>query len=182
MKQITFSRDTNLHFLSNSLHLVALVLFFTVTFSLVKAANAQPSDVQRTVSFLANVDAGQLQSVFTVVQGTQQMTSAELNNYIRPDGGYVLRIRSIHAYLLRGVPQPGDYAAFFLGACSDEFYTRGFGAGSLAVGGTRSEQVIFQPGIVASLSVSESLCLRSLIQSNYTARVEVHGILLPLKQ
>lgn len=160
---------------------LAIFLSFLAALPMTKA-QANDANVQRTVSFLANVDAGAFETEFTVVRGTQQITTEQLNDLIRPDGGYVLRIRSIHAHLLPGVPEVGDYAAFFLGACNEKFSTRGFGAGSVAVGDTANEQVIFLPGVVAWLTASERLCLRSLIQSNYTVRVEVHGVLEGLKK
>lgn len=145
------------------------------------AAGAQAATSERIVSFLANVNAGEFQTTFTAVRGTQQISTEDLNNLIRSGGNNVLRVRSIHAFLLPGVPQEGDYAAFFLGACTDDFSTRGFGAGSLAVAGANTAQVILNPGAVASLSETESLCLRSLVQSNHTVRVEVHGVLVSLK-
>lgn len=138
----------------------------------------QGASIEDTVSFLANVDPNSFETTFTAVRGTQQISTATLNSLIRSSGGYVFRIRSIHAHLLTGVPNVGDYAVFFLGACDDDNSTRGFGAGSLAVGGNANEQVTFLPGVVASLGSSESLCLRSLIQSNHTVRVEVHGVLV----
>ena len=182
MKQALLPLNLKNVFHESSPRSILLILLATLFAVPLTNANAQQSDVQHTVSFLANIDAGQFQTVFTAVKGTQQISTEDLNNLIRPGGGNVLRIRSIHAHLLPGIPKVGDYAAFFLGACTQRQSTRGFGAGSVAVGGTANEQVTFTPGGVASLLESESLCLRSLVQSNYTVRVEVHGVLVPQSQ
>ncbi len=133
----------------------------------------------QTVSFLANVDPDTSQTVFTVQIDGQQTATADLNQLLRPGGGKVLRVTSIHGFLSDGrvPPTADDYAVIFLGALSNRNAVRGFGAGSIALDGRSTSQINFQPGLFVSLLANESLVLRSQLQSNYPARIEVHGFL-----
>ncbi len=130
------------------------------------------------VSFLANVDPDSDQTVLTVQLGDQQIPTSELNDMLRPGGGSVLRITSVHGFLTGTpqVPSTSDYAVIFVGAIM-RGGIRGFGAGTLSLNGAGTTQINFDPGLVASLLNNEYLVIRSQSQSNHEARVEVHGFL-----
>lgn len=157
----------NIHLIRSHLCALLVALFFIGTASASEA-----------VSFLANVDPDSDQTVFTIQVGDQQISTAQLNNMLRPGGGSVLRITSVHGFLSDPniVPDATDYAVIFVGALS-RFGIRGFGAGTLSLNGAGTTQINFAPGLVASLLNNEVLTIRSQVQSNHEARIEVHGFL-----
>lgn len=132
--------------------------------------------VEDAVSFFANVDPDSFDTTFAaIVIGTEQATAEDLNELLRPSGGMALRVTTMKLHNF--TPVDTSYASVFLGACTPIFSTRGFGSGPLAAGGPNTIQVNFQPGLVATLNSNESLCIRSLIQSNDLAVVGIHGFL-----
>lgn len=150
------------------LYILTLSLFFT--------ANAH---AQKAISFLANVQPDSDQTAFSIKVNEQTITSAELNDMLRPGGGTTLRVTSIHGLLIDPltIPDVSDYALVFIGAVSRRASIRGFGAGTISVSHGNTTQVNFDPGLFVNLDNDESLTLRSQTQSNQLARIEVHGFL-----
>lgn len=129
----------------------------------------------QTVSFLANVHPDTSETVFTVQLDGQQISTAQLNDMIRPDGGHIFNVTSMHGFLLSSsIPTSSDYAVIFIGALKGRS-VRGFGAGTISLNGPSTTQINFDPGLFAQLLSNESLVLQSQIQSNHMARIEVHG-------
>ncbi len=131
------------------------------------------------VSFLANIDPDSSQTIFTIQVGAEQVSSNDLNSRLRPGGGSVLRVTSIHGFLSDGLKLPADphYALIFLGAMQPRNAIRDFGAGTLVLTGSSTSQITFDPGLLVNLLPNESLTLRSQTQSNHAAKIEVRGFL-----
>lgn len=136
-----------------------------------------PSDA---VTFFAIVDPNSFETTVTATIGETQVTPEQLADAIRPGSGRVLRITSIHGSLFDSpmAPMSGSYALAFVGACTPRFAVRGFGNGFIAFGGQDTVRVAYRPGLVASLNENETLCFRSLLQSNQRVMMEVHGFLM----
>ena len=140
---------------------------------------AHESDSADAVTFFAIVDPASFQMQFTATIGNSQVAPEVLADAIRPGSGRVLRITSVQGALFAspGPPPASGYALFFVGACTPRLATRGFGNGSISVSGAATLQISYRPGLVAKLLENETLCFRSLIQSNQQATIEVHGFL-----
>ncbi|MEL6869803.1 MAG: hypothetical protein AAFO81_08380 [Pseudomonadota bacterium] len=140
---------------------------------------AEESAQKNAVTFFAIVDPNTFETSLTATIGETQVTPQQLSDAIRSGSDQVLRITSVHGSLFsaRGAPAAGSYALAFIGACSERFSVRGFGNGYLALGGADTLGVTYRPGLVASLNRGESLCFRSLVQSNQRVMLEVHGYL-----
>lgn len=158
--------------LSSLLMLIVLLLWATLGCNSEKCVQTN-----NIVSFLANVSPGSNQKVFTVVIGTKQATPAELNNLLRPEGGKIFIVTSITSYHITPKIE-APFSVIGLLAVTESESTRGWGAGSLSVTGRKTTHVTYRPGLVVELTGAESLAVRSFIQSNETARVEVHGYLM----
>ncbi len=143
------------------------------------ALMASNAYAQKAVSFLANVHPDTDQTFFSIKVNDQTITPAALNNMLRPGGGSVLRVTSIHGTLFDRVsaPDPSDYALIFIGAITPRFAVRGFGAGTISISGATTTQINFAPGLYVNLNSNETLTLRSQTQSNQLAHMEVHGFL-----
>ena len=154
---------------------VLLISFFFVAD--VRAEDDLPGNA---VTFFAIVDPDSSVTAFAAMIGESQVTSEQLADAIRPASGRVLRVTSIHGSLfdLSMAPVAGSYALAFLGACTPRASVRGFGNGYIAFGGQDTVRVAYRPGLVASLSEKETLCFRSLSQSNQRVLLEVHGYLM----
>lgn len=152
------------------------IRFCTLVLALLLASIAHGKE---TVSFVAVVQPHSDQTGFNLMIGNQQVPSSMLNDMLRPGGGHMLRVTSIKAHLINSQPMPGDsdYALVFLGAVTTRPSVRGFGAGSISVSGAATAQVNFDPGLFVQLGGNESLTVRSQLQSNETAHIEVHGYL-----
>lgn len=151
------------------LTLVILILWSTIGCKVEKRV-----PIEDIVSFQANVEADSFQKVFTLVIGTKQATSEELNNLLRPAGGKVLMVTSITAFHIKPTIE-SPFSVIKLMAQTASGSTRGWGVGGLSVSGRKTTHVTYRPGMVVELVGDESLTIRSLIQSNELARVEVHG-------
>lgn len=141
---------------------------------------AGSAHAQKAISFLANVQPDSDQTFFSIKLNDQTITSAALNDMLRPGGGSTLRVTSIHGLLIdsqQAVPDAFDYAVVFIGAITPRASVRGFGAGTISVSGPTTTQINFDPGLFVNLDSDETLTLRSQIQSNQLARIEVHGFL-----
>ncbi len=151
---------------------------YILTLSLFFAASAH---AQKAISFLANVQPDSDQTAFSIKVNEQTITSAELNNMLRPGGGTTLRVTSMHGLLIDPftIPDISDYALIFIGAITPRAAVRGFGTGTISVSGGTTTQINFDPGLFVNLNNNETLTLRSQIQSNQLARIEVHGFLEP---
>lgn len=150
--------------------------FLLLVLALLVSGGAQ---AQKTVSFLANVQPDSDQTGFNVRINDQSIPTSDLNAMLRPSGGMVLRVTSLHIVLLDALtlPAASDYAVVFLGALSPRGSIDGFGAGTLSTSGGATRQIQFDPGLYVSLREDQVLTLRSQVQSNQVARVEVHGFL-----
>lgn len=156
--------------------LYSFITFILICFALLSVpAWAQP------VSILGNVEADSFDTALTVQVRDQQVSAEDFSDMLRPGGGHVFRVTSINGFLLNGPVPPSndDYAVVFLGALGLRNSIRGFGAGTIALDGRGSNQVNFRPGLFVNLLANESLVLRSMVQSNQQARIEVHGFLRP---
>jgi len=158
-----------------AIHPKSFLFILLVSLSLV-ASNAY---AQKAISFLANVHPDTDQTFFNIKVNDQAIPSNTLHNMLRPGGGSVLRVTSIHGTLFGRIsaPAPTDYALIFLGAINPRFSVSGFGAGTLSVSGATTTQINFDPGLYVHLNSDQTLTLRSLIQSNQLAHIEVHGFL-----
>ena len=118
---------------------------------------------------------------FTI--GNSQSTIGELNNLIRHDGPYVLRIQTVQAYISTSghPPMNTDYARVNVGSCSKTGGFYSYGAGQLVVAGSDHSVVTYNPGLVASLIGKNFFCSQSVLQSSAPAVVQVHGYLEPKK-
>lgn len=154
--------------------LVLTVLLLWATFGCNSEKCVQTNNI---VSFLANVSANSYQKVFTVVIGTKQATPTELNNLLRPEGGKIFIVTSITSFHITPKIE-APFSVIALLAVTEKGSTRGWGAGSLSVTGRNTTHVTYRPGLVVELRDVESLAVRSFIQSNETAHVEVHGYLM----
>ncbi|GEM_PF-3692420 len=163
MKQITKTANDRIHAL---LFVISLLFYGSV-------------QAQEPIAFFADVIPNSDQTVFTVIVGDQQLSVPELQNLLRPGGGSVLRVTSIQALIFDppAAPSNSDYALVALIASSKFGDTRGFGAGTISATGGTTTQINFEPGLVIRLESSEKLTLRSFLQSNATARIELHGFL-----
>jgi len=136
----------------------------------------------QAISFLANVAPDTSQTVFTAQLDGHQISTEQLNEMLRPGGGSVLRVTSMHGFLISSsIPTSLDYAVIFIAALRPRDSVRGFGAGTISLNGPSTTQINFDPGLFAQLLSNESLVLRSQIQSNHLARIEVHGFLQDVK-
>ena len=131
------------------------------------------------ISFFNVVDPGMQNTNWaSVVVGTEQLHTDKLHKLIGPEGEYVLRIRTIQAFIQsNSVPAPQDYARLAVAACSENGGIRGFGAGQIVVAGSDHTAVTYNPGLVAVLTRREALCTSSQLQSVIPAVVQVHGYL-----
>lgn len=155
-------------------------LLMCVAALLACGAAVQDVHAQKTISFQANVQPASDQTAFNILVNDQVITTDELNTLLRPGGGAVLRVTSIHALLLTGpvaIPDENDYAVILLGGLSRDGSISGFGAGTISANGGATGQINLNPGMYVSLRADQVLSLRSLIQSNRLARVHVHGYL-----
>ncbi|GAB4194927.1 MAG: hypothetical protein Tsb002_26940 [Wenzhouxiangellaceae bacterium] len=147
-----------------------------VLWLLLAAAMTSTAYAQKPISFQTIVHPNSTQSGFNIQFVDKQISTNELNMMLQPAGGMVLRVTSIHGYLtgMTDVPNAFDYAVIYLGA-SKRGSMRQFGAGSISLNGAGTTQINFDPGLVATLLDTETLALRSLLQSNRQARIEIHG-------
>jgi hypothetical protein len=136
--------------------------------------DAEPDIV---VSFFATVSPDSRETTFGAAMiGTEQATSEDINELIRPAGGKVLIVTSITGY---HITPSSKYPFSVVGliGITDEGSTRGWGNGGLSIAGLHTTHVTFKPGLAVTLTSNESLCIASFIQSNDKARVGVHGYL-----
>ncbi len=165
---------------SGSIFLVFITLVFAATNTVAEEADPIGEiDPDNAVTFSAIVAADSFETVLTATIGETQTTPAQLADAIRNGSGHVLRITAINGHVFSGPVPPAatDYASAFVGACTPRLSVRGFGNGPIAFGGRGTVQVNYRPGLVASLTANEVLCLRSLVQSNQRVLIEVHGYL-----
>ena len=152
------------------------ILFILILLSTMGCNSEKCIQTDNVVSFLANVDPDSFQKVFTVVIGTKQATPSELNNLLRPEGGKVFIVTSITSYHITPRNE-SPFSVIGLLGLTESGSTRGWGAGTISVSERETTHVDYRPGIVVLLTENESLAVRSFIQSNDKARVEVHGYL-----
>jgi len=167
-------------FRSGSILFVFTTLVFGATNTVAEETDlSTETDPNNAVTFFAIVDANSSETSLNAMIGETQTTSEQLTAAIRTDSDRVLRITSIQGQLF-GSPLPPaetDYALAFIAACSPRLSVRGFGNGYIAFSGPNAVQVTYRPGLVVRLAADETLCLRSLTQSNQRVLIEVHGYL-----
>ena len=128
------------------------------------------------MSYFETVYPSSFGSVGSLVVGTNQASSEDLYEAIRPEGGKVLIVTSITAFHITPTHETPFSVISLLGVKDGS--TRGWGQGSLSVSGLQTTQVNYDPGLVVQLTKGESLSFRSLLQSNDIARVGLHGYLV----
>jgi len=131
------------------------------------------------VSFFATVSPSSYVTTFGLATiGTEQVTSQDLNELLRPSGGKVLIVTSITGYHITPTSKAPFSVVWLFALTRETKASRGWGGGGLSISGLQTTQVNYRPGLVVTLLPDESLCVRSGTQSNETARVEVHGYLM----
>lgn len=132
---------------------------------------------ENIVSFFATVSPNSYVTAFGLAMiGTEQVTSEDLNELLRPSGGKVLIVTSITGYHITPTSK-APFSVVWLLARKPKA-VRGWGGGGLSISGLQTTQVNYRPGLVVTLLPDESLCIESGTQSNDTARVQVHGYLM----
>lgn len=133
-----------------------------------------------TVSFFMDVDPGLTTTFSQTAQiGTQQVLLSDINAELYV--GKILIVKSISVQNI-SLPYPNTESYSVVGFAQCEMKSldiSGFGNSSIATYGPQNNSLYYNPGLVVTLANKNfALCVSSYIQSNGTARVFVHGVLL----
>lgn len=143
--------------------------------SLDELAKKQPV----TVSFFMDVEPGTTSFTSSGGQiGTKQPGVSKVNAELFKGKTLIVKSITINNRSIP-FPNPDSFSDIAFGRCTKSLSFSGFGNASISTYGPQSNTVHFNPGLVAHLlNERYGLCVSSFVQSNETARVFVHGILL----
>ncbi len=134
-----------------------------------------------TVSFFMTVEPGEksLTSSNPVHIGDKEIPYKELMTYLHKGRTLVVKTVIVENVSLP-FPATDAYSVVSLARCDvNTLATGGFGNSAIATYGLQSNPVHYNPGLLVTLlDQSDSLCVSSYIQSNETARVFIHGVLI----